>query len=66
MANRSDFFSAKLPRGFKKLMAMGEIYGYIKNSHERGLYKRAMIEAHSNHVGYKMRRNALDVKDSDE
>ena len=66
MANRSDFFSAKLPRGYKKLMAMGEIYGYIKNSHERGSYKRAMIEAHSNHVGYKMKRNALDVKDSDE
>ena len=66
MANRSDFFSAKLPREFKKLMAMGEIYGYIKNSHERGQFKRAMIEAHSNHVSYKMRRNALDVKDSDE
>jgi hypothetical protein len=47
-------------------MAMGEIYGYIKNSHERGRFKRMMIEAHSNHVGYKMRRNALDVKDSDE
>jgi hypothetical protein len=47
-------------------MAMGEIYGYIKNSHERGQFKRAMIEAHSNHVSYKMRRNALDVKDSDE
>jgi hypothetical protein len=66
LANRSDFFSAKLPRGLKKLMAMGEIYGYIKNSHERGRFKRMMIEAHSNHVNYKMRRNALDVKDSDE
>lgn len=66
MANRSDFFSAKLPRGFKKLMAMGETYGYIKNSHERGQFKRMFISAHANHVGHKMRRNALDVKDSDE
>jgi hypothetical protein len=66
MANRSDFFSAKLPRGFKKLMAMGETYGYIRDSHERGQFKRIMISAHANHVGYKMKRNALDVKDSDE
>lgn len=66
MANRSDFFSAKLPRSFKKLMAMGEIYGYIKNSHERGQFKRMMIEAHSNHVGHKMRRNALETRDTTE
>jgi hypothetical protein len=46
MASRSDFFSAKLPRGFKKLMAMGETYGYIRDSHERGQFKRMMIAAH--------------------
>jgi len=66
MANRSDFFSAKLPRGFKKLMAMGETYGYIKNSHERGQFKRIFISAHANHVGYKLKRNAIETKDSDE
>ena len=66
MANRSDFFSAKLPRGFKRLMAMGETYGYIRNSHERGKFKRMMIEAHANHVGHKLRRNAIENKDLDE
>lgn len=66
MANRSDFFNAKLPRGFKKLMAMGETYGYINNSQERGKFKRMMIEAHANHVGYKLRRNSVETKDLDE
>lgn len=66
MANRSDFFSAKLPRGLKRLMAMGETYGYINNSHERGQFKRIMIAAHANHVGYKLKRNAIEHKDSDE
>ena len=66
MANRSDFFSAKLPRGFKRLMAMGETYGYINNSQERGKFKRMMIEAHANHVGYKLRRNSVETKDLDE
>lgn len=66
MANRSDFFNAKLPRGFKRLMAMGETYGYIRNSQERGQFKRMMIEAHANHVGYKLRRNSVETRDLDE
>jgi len=66
LANRSDFFSAKLPRRLKKLMAMGETYGYIGNSHERGQFKRMMISAHANHVGYKLKRNANEIKDIDE
>ena len=65
MANRSDFFSAKLPRGYKKLMAMGETYGYIKNSHERGQFKRMMISAHANHVGFKMKRNTLETNETE-
>jgi hypothetical protein len=64
MANRSDFFSAKLPRGFKRLMAMGETYGYIRNSHERGKFKRMMIEAHANHVGFKMKRHTTENRDA--
>lgn len=66
MANRSDFFNAKLPRKFKKVMAMGEALGYIKNNNERGLYKRAMIEAHANHVGFKMKRSDIPSKDHNE
>jgi len=47
-------------------MAMGETYGYIGNSHERGQFKRMMISAHANHVGYKLKRNANEIKDIDE
>lgn len=65
MANRSDFFSAKLPRGYKKLMAMGETYGYIRDSHERGQFKRMMISAHANHVGFKMKRNTLETNETE-
>lgn len=66
MANRSDFFSAKLPRGFKRLMAMGETYGYIRDSQERGKFKRMMIEAHGNNVAFKLRRNAVETKDAED
>lgn len=66
MAARSDFFTAKFPRRYKKIMAMGEAYDYIKNSNERGLYKRAMLEAHRNHVSYKMKRSDTPVKDVDD
>jgi hypothetical protein len=61
LANRSDFFNAKLPRHFKRMMAMGETYGFIKNSHERGTFKRLFISAHANHVAYKMKRQSNDA-----
>jgi hypothetical protein len=58
LANRSDFFDAKLPRQFKRMMAMGEAYGFIKDSQERGTFKRIFIDAHANHVAYKIKRQA--------
>jgi hypothetical protein len=36
MANRSDFFNAKLPRHFKRMIAMAETNGWVKDEHERG------------------------------
>jgi hypothetical protein len=57
MANRSDFFNAKLPRGFKRMLAMSQTYGWIKDSHERGSIKKSLIEAHGNHVAFKLKRN---------
>lgn len=66
MANRSDFFSAKLPRTFKRILATGQAYGWIKNSHERGAIKRSLIAAHANHVGFKMKRHStVDGSDSE-
>jgi hypothetical protein len=66
MANRSDFFSAKLPRHFKRMLAMSETYGWVKDSHERGTIKKYFIEAHANHVGFKMKRQAQEPSGQNE
>ena len=63
MANRSDFYNAKLPRGFKRMIAMAETNGWVKDEHERGNLKRTFIAAHANHVAYKMKRNAIETRD---
>jgi hypothetical protein len=65
MANRSDFFNAKLPRGMKRMLAMAETYGWVKDSHNRGELKRLFINAHANHVGFKMKRNTDNRDASD-
>ena len=66
MANRSDFFNAKLPRQFKRMLAMEETNGWIKDSHERGMLKKLLISAHANHVSYKLKRNAIETRDVSE
>lgn len=66
MANRSDFFNAKLPRQFKRLLAMAETNGWVNDSHERGSLKRAFIKAHSEHVSFKMKRQSMDAGSSEE
>ena len=66
MANRSDFFNAKLPRHFKRILAMAETNGWVKDSHERGQLKRSFISAHANHVGHKLKRQAMDTGSSEE
>ena len=64
MANRSDFFSAKLPRSLKRALAMAEAYGWVKDNHERGDLRRSMIAAHTNHVGFKMKRHSTENRDA--
>ena len=61
MANRSDFYDAKLPRGFKRMLAMAQTNGWVKDAHELGTLKRSFINAHSNHVAYKLKRNAIET-----
>lgn len=63
MANRSDFFTAKLPRQFKRVLAMAEANGWINDSHERGAIKRSLIGAHANHVGFKLKRGTTENRD---
>lgn len=64
MANRSDFFKAKLPRKYKRMIAMSEAYGWINDSHTRGDIKRIFIKAHANAVAFKNKRNSVDNRDN--
>lgn len=66
MANRSDFFEAKLPRSLKKMLTMAQASGAVKNAHEAGEMRRAFIRAHANHVAYKLRRPDAPPADSSE
>ena len=66
MANRSDFFNAKLPRQFKRMLAMEQTNGWVKDNHEYGVLKRLLIQAHINHVGFKMKRQAMESNSSGE
>lgn len=64
MANRSDFFDAKLPREQKRMLAMAETYGWVNGSQERNDLRRAFIQAHANHVSFKMKRHNTENRDS--
>ena len=66
MANRSDFFNAKLPRATKRMLTMGQVYDWTGDQHARGDLRRAMIAAHANHVGYKMKRHTNENRDASE
>lgn len=56
MANRSDFYSAYLPRYLKRIMTLTN----FENEHERGAWKRAFIEAHNIHRAYKNKRQRME------
>ena len=58
MANRSDFYSAKLPRYYKRMLTM---MSHNMTSHEYGEVRRAFISAHATHVGFKQKRLTQDV-----
>ena len=64
MANRSDFFNAKLPRSLKRMLTMGEVYGWTRDQHARGDLRRSMIAAHANHVGFKLKRHSTENRDA--
>ena len=63
MANRSDFYNAKLPRYLKRMLAMGEAAGHY-GKQEASAMRKAFIEAHAIHVGFKMKRNVADNRDA--
>jgi hypothetical protein len=63
MANRSDFFSAKLPRGFKRMLAMEQANGWIDRK-DYNAVKNLFIQAHATHVGFKMKRHSTENRDA--
>ena len=64
MANRSDFFSAKLPRAMKRSLAMGRTYGWIPDAQTYGSIKKRLISAHADHVSFKMKRHTTENRDA--
>lgn len=64
MANRSDFFSAKLPRGFKRMLAMEQANGWLNTAQERNQVKKLFMDAHAAHVGFKMKRHTTENRDA--
>lgn len=61
MANRSDFYTSKLPRQLKRVLGMAETYGFIESGSERGAIKKLFLEAHASHVAAKSKR--LEMRD---
>ena len=64
MANRSDFFEAKLPRSLKRMLAMSEANGWIQNNSEREQIKNLFINAHASHVAFKNKRHNTENRDA--
>jgi hypothetical protein len=63
MANRSDFFNAKLPRYLKRMITLGEAYGNYDKVTANEM-RKAFINAHANHVAFKLRRNTENNRDA--
>ena len=66
MANRSDFYSAKLPRSIKRMLTMAQVNGWTGDKHNRNKIKRQFIDAHTNHVGFKLKRQSMDTGGGEE
>lgn len=66
MANRSDFFNAKLPRQYKRMLAMAQTNGWTGDEHTRGAIKRSLINAHANHVSFKLKRQSMETAGGEE
>jgi hypothetical protein len=59
MANRSDFFSAKLPRHLKKMISLGEVSGALSKE-GANFSRKTFAAAHAHHVAFKLRRNSAN------
>ena len=62
MANRSDFFKAKLPRVIKRALIMGAARGFLSKE-EHNHAKKCLIASHANYVAHKLKRNLVGNRD---
>jgi|LauGreDrversion4_2_1035121.scaffolds.fasta_scaffold10926_11 muconolactone delta-isomerase len=60
MANRSDFQS-DFPRSLKRMLAMEQAYGWVRDNQERGELKRLWRAAHTRHRDYVNKRGTMAV-----
>lgn len=60
MANRSDFQS-NFPRHLKRMLAMEQAYGWVKDNNERSELKRIWLKAHTHHRDYVNKRGTMAV-----
>jgi hypothetical protein len=54
MANRSDFYNAKLPRYLKRALSASS--KYIGDVHQQAEVRKLFINAHESHVAFKLKR----------
>lgn len=64
MANRSDFFKAKLPRYLKRALGAGS--KHIGDVHQQAEVRKLFIGAHESHVAFKNKRRQDDAVDTTE
>lgn len=50
MANRSDFYRAKVPRSIKKMLSLN-----YTDDHERAVMRKLFQSAHASHVAFKLK-----------
>lgn len=61
MANRSDFFKAKIPRHIKKMLSLN-----YTDDHERAVMRKLFQSAHASHVAYRLKVRSGKVGANDD
>jgi hypothetical protein len=46
------------------MFAMAKTYNWFSDEHDYGRIKKLFIDAHANHVGFKLKRNTTERRDT--
>lgn len=63
MSKKSDFFTAKLPRRYKRMIALGEAAGHYDKVQAK-IIRQGFIEAHVASIRHKLKRNVETNRDN--